>query len=164
MFQQLGDRISGFFDNLRNSIGGFFTQLGDRISGFFDNLLTGILDGLKSLFIPDNQYFTDYFNQWDEWMTDHFGALYYPIDLILEILDSLWNLEVPENPSITFPALQVGDVTLLEAQEYTFLGDDALPALKTLYESYRVIVIVIFVFALSNLARRKLNSIMGGGQ
>lgn len=164
LFQQLGDRISGFFENLTGAIGGFFTQLGDRISGFFDNLLTGILDGLKSLFIPDSSYFTEYFDQWDEWMTEHFGALYYPIDLILEILDSLWNLDVPENPTITFPAIQIGDTVLLEAQQYTFLGDDTLPALKMLYESYRVIVIVIFVFALSNLAWRKLNSIMGGGQ
>lgn len=143
---------------------GMFERLGDRISGFFDNLLSGILDGLKGLIIPDDGYFDQYFADWDAWMEDHFGALYYPFDLILDVLNRFLTLEVPETPSIVFPTLQVGETVLLEAQTYTFFGEGSLSALNGLYQTYRMVVTAIFVFALSNLAWRKLNSIMGGGE
>lgn len=157
MFERLGDRISGFFSDLTNSI-----------KGFFDDLLTGILDGIKKLFIPEDGYFTEYFAAWDLWMTDHFGALYYPFDLMLDILNRFLTLEVPERPTITFPAIQVGQYKLSEPVTVdlinAFAGDGWFQDLSSLYEMYKVVVVVVFVFALANLARKKLNSIMGGGE
>ena len=51
--------IGGFFTDLGSTIGGFFTDLGSTIGGFFTDLLDGILEGLKGLFIPEEQYFAD---------------------------------------------------------------------------------------------------------
>ncbi len=167
-FAELGDRISGFFSSLTSSLGGFFTSLGDRIGGFFDNFLSGILDGLKNLFVPNNEYFTEYFDQWDTWMTEHFGALYYPFDLMLDMLNRFLTLDVPDRPTITFPAIEVMGYKLTDAVEVdirtAFAGDGWFHELFNLYDLYQTVVTVIFVFGLANLARRKLNSIMGGGE
>lgn len=164
--QEIQDSIDHQTEEIQDSIAqqteeqkGMFERLGDRISGFFDKLL----EGIKSFFIPEDGYFSQYFADWDAWMVDHFGALYYPFDLVLDILNRFLNLEVPDTPSITFPAIQVGETTLLESQTYTFFADDSLPALATLYQTYRVVVTMIFVVALANLAWKKLNEIMGGG-
>lgn len=163
MFQRLGDRISGFFTDLTSSI-----------KGFFDDLLTGILDGIKKLFVPEEGYFTEYFAAWDQWMNDHFGALYYPFDLMLDVLNRFLTLEVPEKPVITFPSIHFripgqGIVKLTDAVEfniYTAYTANGVfgGSFGALYRSYQVIVTAIFVFSLANLARKKLNSIMGGGE
>lgn len=136
-----------------------FERLGDRISGFFDNLL----EGLKGFFIPEDGYFDEYFAQWDAWMSDHFGALYYPFEIVVDVLTRLFNLKVSDTPTITFPAIQVGDTVMLESQVYTFLGPDTPSALLTLYQTYRYVVTAIIAFWMVNLAWKKLSEILGGG-
>lgn len=143
--------------------------IGDKIDdqteqqkGFFQGLLDGILNGIKSFFIPSGDFFTQYFDDWNTWMSDHFGILYYPLDLFIDLCNRLLHLSVPDDPTITFPALQVGDTTLLAAQTYTF-DFSGLPSVDNLHNIYLTVVDVIVVIWLVNLAKNKLNEIMSGG-
>lgn len=133
----------------------------EKIGGFFQGLLDGLLNGIKSFFIPDASYFTEFFDDWNTWFAEHFGILYYPFDFFIDICNRFINLEVPEHPSITFPAIQVGETVLLESQQFDF-GMDSLPALKNLHTTYLYVVDVIIAFWLINFARVKINEIMSG--
>lgn len=142
--------------------------IGDKIDeqteeqkNMFQRLLDGILNGLKSLFIPSDDFFQNYLSEMNQWLSDHFGALYYPIDLFIDVCGRLLNLEVPENPSITLPAFQVGETVLLPAQMYSF-DMSALPALGEIHSFYLTVVDVIIALWLCGLAAVKLKSIMGG--
>lgn len=61
-FKNLGDRISQWFENLRN----WFTELGNKISSSFDNLI----NNMKSWFDNVGQWFKDLGNDIKTWFTD----------------------------------------------------------------------------------------------
>lgn len=46
-----------------------------------------IIEGLKSLFIPSDDYFKAYFDDLHSWFSEKLGFLMFPIDLILQIAD-----------------------------------------------------------------------------
>lgn len=58
-FTDLGSGIADGFTTITGNIKGFFTDLGSTISSGFSSLLDGILDGLKTLFIPSSSPFTE---------------------------------------------------------------------------------------------------------
>ena len=151
---------------------GFFERLGDRIGEFFEKLLSGIIDGLKKLFIPEPvidpetgqsvDYFTYYFDQWDKWMSDHFGVLYFPFAILFDTLDHVLSFTPPANPTITFPKLEIMGQTLLEPIVYDFKTFD-MPWLNTAHDLYLFAVDALIGFWLVKLAYKKLTEIMGGG-
>lgn len=150
---ELGDKI----DDQTQQQKGFFERLGDRIGGFFE----GLLDGIKNLFLPSSEYITEFFDDWNTWFADHFGILYYPFDFFIDICTRLLNLQIPENPSITFPGVEIMGYTLWEDTVYSF-DLSALPALSDLHQTYYVVVDVIIALWLINFARKKLNEVMSG--
>lgn len=150
---ELADKI----DDQTEQQKGFFERLGDRIGGFFE----GLLDGIKNLFLPSSEYITEFFDDWNTWFADHFGILYYPFDFFIDICTRLLNLQIPENPSITFPGVEIMGYTLWEDTVYSF-DLSALPALANLHQTYYVVVDVIIALWLINFARKKLNEVMSG--
>lgn len=133
-FTDLGDRISGFFSNLAESIGSFFSSLGDRISGFFTDLwqnikakfddlkqwfqdlgdriqgffvdlYNDIVDGLKKLFIPSDGYFESKKTELESFCTEHFGALYQAPTVLVDFIRKFTTIS-PQEPGITLPAIE----------------------------------------------------------
>lgn len=108
----LGATIGGFFTTLWSNlstafsnIGTWFTNLGNRISGFF----IALVNDIKGLFIPDDDFFTDYKADVEEAMQEHFGALYESVEVtadLLHSLDDLFDYERPEDLNISFPRLR----------------------------------------------------------
>lgn len=82
----------------------FFTDLADKIGKFFDNLLTGILNGIKSLFVPDDFSFIDDFKTTLENKLGFIASI--PIQL-LDYLLSLKNKALNPMNKITFPKISI---------------------------------------------------------
>lgn len=160
--EQNKEEIIANQDANTEKVGGWLNQLANSIKGWFSDLLNGIIEGLKNLFIPSQEKLDTFFTALNEWMNDHFGFLYYPFSVLIDFCNRLLTYNPPENPSITFPALTVGDYTLLEAKEYN-LATEALPIMGQWRQYYVIGVNCIIGFWLVNLARIKLNSIMSGG-
>ncbi len=159
---QAKDEIIANQDANTEKVGGWLSQLANSIQGWFSDLLNGILEGLKNLFIPSQEKLDSFFAALNEWMDEHFGFLYYPFSVLIDFCNRLLTYNPPENPSITFPALTVGEYTLFEAQEYS-LATEALPGMGQWRQWYVIGVNCIIGFWLVNLARIKLASIMSGG-
>lgn len=156
--KELADSIGDKLDEQTEKQKGFFERLGDRIKGFFDDLL----EGIKNLFIPSGEYISEFFSDWNTWFADHFGILYYPFEFFIDILTRLLNLNIPDNPSITFPGVSIMGYTLWDDTTYSF-DLSALPALAALHETYYIVVDVIVIVSLVHFAKKKLDSIMSGG-
>lgn len=159
---QAKDEIIANQDENTEKVWGWLSQLARSIQGWFSDLLNGILEGLKNLFIPSQEKLDSFFSALNNWMDEHFGFLYYPFSVLIDFCNRLLTYNPPENPSITFPALTVGEYTLFEAQEYS-LATEALPGMGQWRQWYVIGVNCIIGFWLVNLARIKLNSIMSGG-
>lgn len=145
-------------ENLDNSLG----KLGDRISGFFDNLV----ESIKGFFIPKEGFFETAKEQFDQLLSDHLGFLYEAPSMVVDIFEVIGDWDPPEQPSITLPAFNfnIADhpVHLWDEQVYTFdfLGEQPW---STLYAIYKTFVFVLLSVAMINLAIKKYHDIVGGG-
>lgn len=145
-------------EDLDNSLG----KLGDRIKGFFDNLV----ESIKGFFIPKEGFFETAKEQFDQLLSDHLGFLYEAPSMVAGIFQAVGDWNPPEQPSITLPAFNftIADhpVHLWEEQVYTFdfLGEQPW---STLYAIYKTFVFVMLSVAMINLAIKKYHSIVGGG-
>lgn len=148
------EEVKGFWNNL-------FSKLGD----WFKGLLDGILNGLKSLFIPKDGFMEQFFSDVDNFLKEHLGALYYPFSVMIDILQKILAFKPPDNPSITLPALSFPvngtTYTLWEDTVYNFdlLKDEPF---KTIYSFYLMAVDCMFAFALVKLFKKKLDEVMIG--
>lgn len=145
-------------EDLDNSLG----KLGDRIKGFFDNLV----ESIKGFFIPKEGFFETVKEQFDQLLSDHLGFLYEAPSMVAGIFKAVGDWNPPEQPSITLPAFNftIADhpVHLWDEQVYTFdfLGEQPW---STLYAIYKTFVFVMLSVAMINLAIKKYHNIVGGG-
>ncbi len=166
-FTDLGDRISGFFSNLAESIGSFFSSLGDRIQGFFVDLYNDIVDGLKKLFIPSDGYFESKKTELETFCTEHFGALYQAPTVLVDFIRKFTTIS-PQEPAITLPAIEFNfqgkHYQLTEAYTYSFSWvNDSSHMLYYLYRFFRGFVTVVLFISFANYCKNKYYDVFKGG-
>lgn len=135
------------------------------LANWFSGLLSGILDGLKNLFVPSDEYMSGFFSEFNDFLEEHLGFLYYPIACFINIFESILAIDPNASPSITLPALvvPVGEesYTIWEEQAYAFdfLQDEPY---KTIHGYYLMAVDAVIAFSLVNLFKRKMDEMMTG--
>ena len=145
-------------EDLDNSLGKF----GDRIKGFFDNLV----ESIKGFFIPKDGFFDDVKSRFDKLLSEHLGFLYDAPSMVGSIFGVVKDWNPPEQPTITLPAFNfdIGNdhIHLWDEQVYTF-DFLANQPWSTLYSFYKTFIFVLLSVAMINLAIKKYHSIVGGG-
>lgn len=115
-FTELGNKVTTGFTNMVNGIKDVFNAIKDlpaKIWEFIEN-------GLKSLFVPDEEYMSGYSDKWDSLMASRFGALYEVGDIVvtswgdIQLADQTDSIQIPEvclnlpdNCSFTFGGYDV---------------------------------------------------------
>lgn len=138
----------------------------EKIKGFFVDLGNTILDGIKNLFIPDEEYLANKKVELETFCIEHFGAVYQSIDVFIDFLNSLVNIS-PSEPKITFPAIDVPVMGttyhLTDAFDYSFAWvNDSSHFLYYFYNFYRGFVTVILFLGFVNYCRNKYAEVFGG--
>jgi len=163
------DGVTGLADKVRTK----FNDIGESIWGFFSNPIQSIRDGInnfgntiKSAFVPSSEWLMSYVNNQADWLSDKLGALYYPIDLVVDVLQRMQNLNVPE-PVIKLPEIKFSimgkQIKLMDGVNYNLKTEiQRIPEVANLHSLYLNMVDVILVFCLMRLAYIKLNAILGG--
>ena len=150
----VGDKI----EDQTNQQKGFFEKLGDRIGGFFTDLFNNIMDGLKKLFIPDQEYIVQWAQDMQQFLKDHFGALYAPIDIVTRFINGFFSIDGSEDIAITFPAIEFGDVKLSDPVEFHF--SEVTGLFGDLYTTYLYIADVIVIVGFILFCEKKLERIL----
>ena len=139
---------------------------GDLSSGFDGG--GGILGGIFSLFVPDGQFFKDYFEDLNNWFSDRLGLLYFPIELTIDFLTRCLNID------FTSQVLSIGPYVMplndnfelvpeIEIDFNSFLEDETV---NSIHEIYLFITDGLIIFGLYRLIIKKYNNIVknkGGG-
>lgn len=145
-------------EDLDNSLGKF----GDRIQGFFDNLI----ESIKGFFIPQDGFFETVKQNFESLLSEHLGFLYEAPEMVGIIFNVVKDWNPPEQPTINLPAFDfdIGDdhIHLWDEQVYTFDFLSNQPW-STLYAFYKTFIFVLLSVAMINLAIKKYHSIIGGG-
>ena len=149
---QEGNQIAQDTANTTHSI---FDKISDFFSGFFD----GIINALKSLFIPDDEFFSDFFTRLNDFFSEKLGALYTPIDLFIRLLQAVQNARAG-NAGIPFPGLKWQDTYLIEPQTVNLqtIADD----FDGLQDKIYFVTDVIMVGAVIWLLQSKLREVLKG--
>ena len=144
----------------------FFKDLGDKIGGFFTNLLNGILDGLKSLFIPGDGFFKTWFSDFKTFIEDKLGFLSTPFTIFIDFIESYSNLS-----SSNDIVINISDITVPNFEDYkiisatTFNWSQTLKSKTSLLNLWNLYLDFIDVFLILNfigLCERTYNRIFGG--
>ena len=152
IFQKIGDILS------------FINPLSENF--FVYKLLDLLYEGLKALFIPSNEFFTDWFTDLNDNFADQFGILYYPVSVIIEFLGDLNVNLVEHEPIINTPDLQLHlfghDYTLIGASSYNFNTLLETPEFATAHSWYLFFTNVMFTIGVVAYAGKIAAEIFGG--
>lgn len=123
---------------------------------FVYKLISLLVDALKSLFIPSDEFLSTFFSDLKDWFSDRLGFLFYPFELILDILNKMLNINF-SNPVFNIPDVHEPFTNKLLIGSTTYNLNDMLEnsAFKTIHDIYLVIVDAFVIFGLVNLAKRK---------
>lgn len=102
------DTIDDAADTIDNAISGQTSSINNKLEehGNF------VVNGIKALILPSEQDFNTYLTTVTEFFGDHFGALYYPFDLLLRMLRMISESEA--HGTIYFPGIKFDNMPILE--------------------------------------------------
>lgn len=147
--------------NIFEKIGDILSYINPFSENFFGKKLVElILDGLKGLFVPEEGFFDTYFSDLKNWFSDRLGFLWTPFDIIIEILNKILNINFSE-PIFHIPEINepFSGSKLISEYDYnlnSLLDNDIF---KNIHDIYFIGVDAVIIFALINLARRKIEEV-----
>jgi len=139
----------------------WFERFGQIIKGFFDTLLGGILDGLKSLFVPTDEQLLDIIDK-SKQLSENFGFVGQSVNFFLNIFTSLLGL-VNANGCVQLPEMTIGATSLFDSHTFwnsqlVCLNDNKI--LADNIETIRTITSIALVCMFVNFASRKFFEVL----
>lgn len=147
--------------NIFQKIGEMLSYINPFSENFFGRKLVElILNGLKSLFVPEEGFFSEYFNELRDWFSDRLGFLWAPFDFIIEVLNRIANINFSE-PIIDIPEIKepFTNKTLISATTFNFNSLLENETLKNVHDIYLFGVDFIICLGLYNLAKNKMEGV-----
>ena len=176
--QSIASGLQSLFDGVTsavNSIGSAITGAVDSASSAITSGLTALgnflIEGLKTLFIPSDDYFSTIADDLMSWLEEHLGLLVYPFTLVTDLASRIAAISDTE-PTLIFPELSFD----MDGEEYTFIeetqvnlfdqlgaeGSESRTTFETLHGYYLTLADAAIAGALALLAWRKFDQITGG--
>lgn len=138
-------------------------------------LLQSILDWLKSLlealklmfvslFVPSQGFLENYFTDLQNMLSDSFGLLYYPFELLVSFVNRYLSIPNEGDIIIDVKALKIPykgqEYIIFPAYTFNFNTIFNLNGFGTIRNIYLVVVDVIVIFALVNLLAKKYKEVI----
>lgn len=159
---EINETNKGILGTLQ-SIFNFFNPFSEEF--FVYKLIELLLDMLKSLFIPSENFFTNWIDDLNSYFGDVFGILYYPFELLIDFLNNISTINSSE-PVMNIPSFDIDfmgyQATFLNGFSYNFNDLLVNDTFKNIHTIYLVIVDVILWFSVVYLASKCINNIVGG--
>lgn len=140
------------------------------INPFSDNffgkkLVELIINGLKSLFIPDDDFFSNWWTDFKSFMEAKLGFLTKPIDIFITFISSYLNLSedniIINIPNITVPNYE--DTIIIKAQTFNWKSLlQSKTSLNLLWQLYLDFIDVFLIFNFIGLCEVVYARIFGG--
>ena len=130
---------------------GILSKITDFFGSFFENLI--------GIFVPEDGYFSEWFNKVNTLLSDKLGMLYAPFDLVISTLQAIYSADSSES-GIPFPGIKWEDTWLVEPFTFTFasLGD----SFDDLRDKVYFATDTVLVFTFFMLLQSKVKLILEG--
>ncbi len=148
--------------NIFQKIGDILSFINPFSENFFGRKLVElIIEGLKSLFVPAEGFFDNYFSEIRQWFSDRLGFLWTPFDFVIEVLNRILNINFSE-PVIHIPEIKapfVENQVLISEMDYNLNSLKDNETFANIHNLYLAGVDFIIIVALINLARKKIEEV-----
>lgn len=148
--------------NIFEKIGDILSFINPFSENFFAYKLVELLmNGIKSLFIPSDDFFSSFFTELNDWFSDRFGFLYYPLNLFFDLCNRFLNINFNE-PVINIPDIIEPSTKLVFIHAITYNFNSLLEndILKTVHDIYFIIVDAVIYVGLAILLYNKYEEVM----
>lgn len=151
-----------------------FAQIGDLLSyinPFSENffvykLIDLLIEALKNLFVPADNFFTNWFDDLNSWLGDRFGIIYFPFEIVFDFLNRVGGLSVNTDYVLHIPDVSINffgnDITFINAFDYDFNSLLTNDTIKNIHTIYLTIVDVILYLSMVVLAYNTFIDVFGG--
>lgn len=150
----------GIFDSIKELIS-FLNPASEKF--FVYQLINLLIDAIKSLFIPSEDFLNDWVTDLNEWLSDRLGILYYPVDLVVTFLEKIGEISESGSAVISWGNFNFMGADLIKAGSYNL--NELVSNNETLtnvHSIYLVFTDVILWIGLLFLAKNTFVDIFGG--
>lgn len=129
---------------------------------FVYKLIELLVDAIKGLFVPSDDFFTNWVTDMNDWLSDRLGALYYPVDIVVDFLNRISELNESGSAVISGDGFEFMGAKVIPAFSYdlnSLLSNDTL---RNIHNIYLTVVDVILYLCLIILAKNTFVDIFGG--
>lgn len=123
---------------------------------FFDGFFGNLIESLIGVFVPEDGYFSDYFNRLNDFFSDKFGFLYSPIDIMVQFFELFMN--IGDTPELTFPGFSIMGYTVWEPVTVNW---EELVSGFGLFDYIRVGGDAIIIISFVNFVSKKYEEVVG---
>ena len=148
--------------NIFEKIGEVLSYINPFSENFFVYKLLELLgEMLKSLFVPSEDFLSNWFTDVSSYFEDAFGILYYPVDLVIQVLGRFDGI-VEQDPVISFGDLSLFGFVVIHSYSFNFNSLLSNDVLKMLHDFYLIVIDVILWFGLLVYCKNVVANIFGG--
>lgn len=149
----------GIWDTLKEVLS-FINPFSENF--FVYKLVELLVNAIKALFIPSDDFFTNWITSMNDWLSDRLGALYYPIDIVVDFLNRVASLNDSGSAIISGNGFEFMGAKLIPAFSYDLNSLLTNDVLKNIHDIYLTVVDVILYLCLIILAKNTFVDIFGG--
>ena len=143
--------------NLLKGITNIFVRLGNGIKELFQGLIKGITD----LFTPDFESMGETFGELGDLLQEKTGFLWESLDIFIDIINRFLRLNGGE-VIIHIPNIEVPNFnfTIIPEQNWNLSGYFESGSLKSLYDTYKLLISGIFIMLFIDHAKMRIGQIL----
>lgn len=150
----------GIFDTLKEVLS-YINPFSENF--FVYKLVELLVNAIKSLFIPSENFFSDWCSDLNDWLSDRLGILYYPIDLVVKFLEKVGQISDSNTAVISWSEFSFMGAALIPAGFYDLNNlVNSNETFKNVHSIYLVFTDVILWIGLLFLAKNTFVDIFGG--
>ena len=130
----------------------------EKLEDVKTGIISGIIEGLKNLFIPSEDFFKSYFDDLYSWFGERLGFLSFPIDLLAELAEMFLGSSSTDC-ILTLPRFSISGFKLWKESSFnltSFLNEN----FKFVLDAIKLGTSVILVFNFIHLCERKWEEVM----
>lgn len=160
--------LSSLLQGIIDAVVGLGTFIVDGIVAVLNLIIDGlkalgtfIIDGLKALFIPSDDFFSQYFSDLYDFFSEKLGILIFPFELLIYLLNCFLNIGGGSG-IIHIPNVDIVHIGHIFNATSINLKEMISNALGSYYDLYFMFVDCIIVLLIVNYAKKKFNDVVGG--
>ena len=153
--------------NIFEKIGELLSYINPLSENFFVyKLIELLINALRGLFVPSEDFFTNWLEDLNTYFGEAFGILYYPFEMLIDFLNRISTIGETSTAIISVPSFVLSfmgnSVTIFNNMSFDLNSILTNDTFKTMHDIYLIFTDIILWLGVVFLAGKCIRSVIGG--